>query len=208
MKSQRKKNQVGSIEKCESEVRRDWVAFVQNAKAEGQALRNRASRGFGLGWKLELPRGREIPFGYGLGWVDMSRWVAVCFLWPLNLIARWWRSGDWRLRHIGRAIAGPGIDAQFVAESQRLFREEQSFAEQYAAGYLAGWEECFDACLEAVHEELGTPHSLRRPAPKRASRATSRSPRIDAGNSSCAMAEAAEDTDPDVQPKIDRLKVN
>ena len=161
-KKGQKKSQVNSSRPDDPEVRRNWNAFVRNASREGQAVGKHALQALRLCWRLELPRGRRLPFGYGLAWVDLSRWVAVCFPWPLNWLARGLRSGNWRLRAIFRAVAGPGIDAQFIAESQRAFRQEQELAGQYAAGYLAGWEECFDACLEAVHEELGTPRSLRR----------------------------------------------
>ncbi len=204
MNPHRQKNQMSGAHECESEARRTGSAFTQNAGDEQQAHRHRPSHGLWLGWKVELPRGRHIPLGYGLAWVDMSRWVAVCVPWPLNLIARWWRAGNWRLRHVGRALAGPGVDAQFVADSQRVFREEQALAEQYAAGYLSGWQECFDACLEAVEEELGTPRRRHRPAPQRATRAACDSDRGAAGKSNCGTA----DESVGVEPIIDRLKVN
>ena len=35
-------------------------------------------------------------------------------------------------------------------ELQRLLRERQVLAEEYARGYLEGWEECFDAWTRAM----------------------------------------------------------
>ncbi len=200
----RQKNQKSGAHECESVARRNRNASFQNADEAQQAPRHRTSRGLWLGWRVDLPRGRHIPLGYGLAWVDMSRWVAVCVPWPLNLIARWWRAGNWRVRRVARALAGLGIDAQFVADSQRIYREEQALAEQYAAGYLSGWEECFDACLEAVQEELGTPRRRHRTAPQRASRTAHDSDRGAASKSTCGTA----DENTDAATIIDRLKVN
>ncbi|MGH9560371.1 MAG: hypothetical protein ACRD3S_02855 [Terracidiphilus sp.] len=36
----------------------------------------------------------------------------------------------------------------------RLHRDRQRLAEEYARGYICGWRECYDACLEAVEEEI------------------------------------------------------
>jgi hypothetical protein len=117
--------------------------------------RDHAPFGAWRGWRLELARGARIPRGYALAWVDMSRWVAVCYPWPVNLAARCWRTASWRLRQAVRAFHGPGRDAQLTAAAQRTFRQRQALAERYAAGYLCGWQDCFDACMEVVEEELG-----------------------------------------------------
>lgn len=201
----RQKNEKDGARERESVSQRNRNAYDQNAVEQQQALRQRSSRGLWLGWRVEIPRGRRIPLGYGLAWVDMSRWIAVCIPWPIHWIARWWRAVSWRLHRIGWSLIEPGIDARFAADMQRVYLEEQALAEQYASGYLSGWEECFEACLEAVQEELGLPCSQRQPARQRSARAISRSkPR----NLESKQACGATDENVDDAPVIDRLKVN
>ena len=201
----RQKNERDGARERESVSPGNRNAYDQNADERRRTLRQRSSRSLWLGWRVEIPRGRRIPLGYGLAWVDISRCIAVCIPWPIHLIARWWRAANWRLHRIGWSLIEPGIDARFAADLQRVYQEEQALAEQYASGYLAGWEECFEACLEAVQEELGIPRSQRQPARQTAARATSRSrPRNLKSKPACC----ATDENVDEAPVIDRLKVN
>lgn len=37
---------------------------------------------------------------------------------------------------------------------QRMHRERERPAVEYARGYMTGWRECFRACLDVVDEEI------------------------------------------------------
>jgi hypothetical protein len=95
-----------------------------------------------------------MPSGYALAWVDWSRRVAVCYPWPANWLARQWREFVWRIARAARALRGPGREGQEVANAQRIYRERQILAEEFAAGYLIGWQESLDACVEAIEEQV------------------------------------------------------
>ena len=106
------------------------------------------------GWRRELGQSARMPLGYGLAWVDWSRRVAVCYPWPANWLARQWREFVWRIERAAHALGGPGPEEQQVADAQRIYRERQILAEEFAAGYLTGWQECLDACVETIEEQV------------------------------------------------------
>lgn len=106
------------------------------------------------GCRRELAQGASMPFSNRVAWVDWSRRLAVCHPWPVSWLALQWREFAWRIVRAASALGGPGREEQEVADAQRIYRERQMIAEEYAAGYLDGWQECFDACMEAIEEEL------------------------------------------------------
>ena len=70
---------------------------------------------------------------------------------PLNWILRVLRE----LRHRAQlAVRAPGIEREDVFQMQRLHKERERLAEEYARGYLSGWQECFKTCMAAVEEEI------------------------------------------------------
>jgi len=106
------------------------------------------------GWRRELAQGAKMPLGYRLAWVDWSRRVAICYPWPANWLARQWRELVWRIERAARVLGGPGPEEQQVADAQRIYRERQVLAEEFAAGYLTGWQECLDACVEVIEQQV------------------------------------------------------
>lgn len=106
------------------------------------------------GWRRELVQDAKMPLGYGLAWVDWSRRVAVCYPWPANWLARQWREFVWRIERAARVFRGPGPEEQQVADAQRIYRERQILAEEFATGYLTGWQECLDACVETIEQQV------------------------------------------------------
>ena len=52
------------------------------------------------------------------------------------------------------AVRAPGIERPKVFQMQRVHRERELHAEEYARGYMAGWRECFQTCLSAVEDEI------------------------------------------------------
>ncbi len=106
------------------------------------------------GWRRELAQGATMPFGYAMAWVDWSRRMTVCYPWPASWLARQWREFVWRMARAARALGGPGREKEEMTNAQRIHRERQILAEEYASGYLTGWQECFEACVEAIEEEL------------------------------------------------------
>jgi hypothetical protein len=80
--------------------------------------------------------------------------LTVCYPWPASWLARQWREFVWRIACAAHVLVGPGREKLEVADAQRIYRERQIIAEEFAAGYLNGWQECFDACMEAIDEEL------------------------------------------------------
>ena len=106
------------------------------------------------GWRRELAQGARMPFGYGVAWVDWSRRLAVCYPRPADWLARQWRELAWRVERAARALVGPGPEEQQIEDAQRIYRERQILAEEFATGYMAGWQECLDACAEAIEEQV------------------------------------------------------
>ncbi len=104
-------------------------------------------------WQVrkEVGHGGVIPRGWELAWYEPRRRVGVYFPKPLHRIARAVREVAHRVR---MAIDAPDIERAEIFPMQRVHRERQKFAEEYARGYLAGWRECFHSCLSAVEEEI------------------------------------------------------
>ena len=95
----------------------------------------------------ELTFGARIPRGWRMAWYEPQRRVAVYFPAPLHWPMRAAREFAWRA---GLAWNARRRERQESDDMQRVFRERQRLAEEFAAGYLAGWHECLDACLEAI----------------------------------------------------------
>jgi hypothetical protein len=95
----------------------------------------------------EVTFGAPIPRGWRMAWYEPQRRVAVYFPVPLHGLAAAAREILWR---VGLALHAASRERHESHEMQRVFRERQCLAEEYAAGYLAGWHECLDACVEAL----------------------------------------------------------
>jgi hypothetical protein len=101
----------------------------------------------------EVTFGARIPRGWRIAWYEPQRRVAVYFPLPLHWLAEAFREIAWRAGIAWNALRRERHESE---EMQRVFRERQRLAEEYAAGYLAGWHECLDACVEALECD---PHS-------------------------------------------------
>ncbi len=97
--------------------------------------------------KCELGHGAEPRPGWRLAWYEPRRRVGVFFPAPLHLLARAIRELKWR---IGVAWRAPTRERHEVFDLQRVQREQQKLAAEFARGYLRGWAECIDAWAEAV----------------------------------------------------------
>lgn len=97
--------------------------------------------------KCELAHGAEPRRGWKLAWYEPRRRVGVFLPMPLHLVARAIRELKWRLALAWRA---PTRERQDVFDLQRVQREEQKLATEFARGYLRGWQECIDAWAAAV----------------------------------------------------------
>ena len=106
------------------------------------------------GWRKELARDTKMPPNYELAWMDWSRGVAVCYPWPMNWLARQWHGFVWRITRASCAFRGLGPEEQHVADAQRIYRQRQILAEEFAEGYLTGWQECLDACIETIEQQI------------------------------------------------------
>jgi hypothetical protein len=101
--------------------------------------------------RKEVTHGGVIPRGWQLAWYEPRRRVGVYYPAPLHWILRVTRE----LLHRARlAVRAPGIEHEEVFQMQRLHKERERMAEEYARGYLSGWRECFQTCLTAVEEEI------------------------------------------------------
>jgi hypothetical protein len=98
----------------------------------------------------EITWGGQIPDGWRISWYEPRRRVAVYFPTPLNWVARFARDVYWRFRLALHAQSQERFEA---CEMQRVFRERQVLAEEYARGYLEGWHECFDAWSQAMSSD-------------------------------------------------------
>lgn len=82
---------------------------------------------------------------------EPKRRVGVYYPAPLNWILRALRE----LHHRAQlAVRAPGIEREDVFQMQRLHKERERLAEEYARGYMSGWRECFQTCMAAVEEEI------------------------------------------------------
>ena len=89
--------------------------------------------------RKEATHGAVIPAGWRLAWYEPKRRVGVYYPAPLNWILRVLRE----LRHRAQlAVRAPGIEREDVFQMQRLHKERERLAEEYARGYLSGWQEC------------------------------------------------------------------
>jgi hypothetical protein len=52
------------------------------------------------------------------------------------------------------AVRAPGIERAEVFQMQRVHRDRELLAEEYAGGYKTGWRECFQTCLSEVEDEI------------------------------------------------------
>jgi hypothetical protein len=97
--------------------------------------------------KCELGHGATPRHGWRLAWYEPRRRVGIFLPAPLHLLARAMRELKWR---IGVACRAPTRERQDVFDLQRVEREKQKLAAEFARGYLRGWQECIDAWAEAV----------------------------------------------------------
>jgi hypothetical protein len=97
--------------------------------------------------KYELGHGAEPPRGWKLAWYEPRRHVGIFYPSPLHLVARALREFTWRIAVAWRA---PTRERQDVFDVQRVQRERQKLASEFARGYLRGWQECVDAWAGAV----------------------------------------------------------
>jgi hypothetical protein len=102
--------------------------------------------------RCELGHGMEPRRGWRLAWYEPRRRVGVFFPAPLHWMARAARELAWRLRLAWRA---PTRERHDVFDLQRVHRERQKLAEEYARGYMQGWQECFDAWVETMDTVSG-----------------------------------------------------
>ena len=101
--------------------------------------------------RKEVTHGGVIPRGWQLAWYEPRRRVGIYYPAPLNWILRSLRE----LHHRAQlAVRAPGIEHEEVFQMQRVHKERERLAEEYARGYLSGWRECFQTCLTAVEEEI------------------------------------------------------
>lgn len=101
--------------------------------------------------RKEVTHGGVIPPGWQLAWYEPRRRLGVYYPAPLHWILRAIRE----LRHRAQlAVRSPGMEHDEVFQMQRLHKERERLAEEYARGYLSGWRECFQTCLTAVEEEI------------------------------------------------------
>lgn len=101
--------------------------------------------------RKEVTHGGVIPRGWRLAWYEPRRRVGVYYPAPLHWILRVAREILHRTR---LAVRAPGLEHEEVFQMQRLHKERERLAEEYARGYLSGWRECFQTCLTAVEEEI------------------------------------------------------
>jgi len=101
--------------------------------------------------RKEVTHGGVIPRGWQLAWYEPRRRVGIYYPAPLNWILRAMRE---LLHRAHLAVGAPGIEHEEVFQMQRLHKERERLAEEYARGYLSGWRECFQTCLTAVEDEI------------------------------------------------------
>jgi hypothetical protein len=107
--------------------------------------------------RREVGHGGIVPHGWQMAWYEPRRRVGVYYPAPLHWMLRAAREIVYRVR---LALHAPGIECAQVFEMQRMHRERQRLADEYARGYLIGWRECFRDCLAAVEEELTRPDEV------------------------------------------------
>lgn len=102
-------------------------------------------------FRKELSLGERVPRCYGMAWYEPRRNVGVYFPVPFHSVVRLCRN----LRRLVSAAFGSHESEHAIAvEFQRLERERQRLADEFARGYLKGWRECFQTCLSAIEDEI------------------------------------------------------
>lgn len=103
--------------------------------------------------RRERPEGAPQPRGWRLAWYERRGRVGIYLPMPLHWLARFTREVRYR---ISLAWQAPSRERKEFYDCERIHRERQRLAEEFARGYLAGWQECFQVCKEAMEEELGS----------------------------------------------------
>ncbi|MGA9883626.1 MAG: hypothetical protein WBQ34_07900 [Candidatus Acidiferrales bacterium] len=101
--------------------------------------------------RREAGHGGAVPGGWRMAWYEPPRRVGIYYPAPLHWILRGLRDFSYRLRV---ALRAPRIERAQAFEMNRVHRDRQRLADEYARGYMCGWRECYDACLDAVEEEI------------------------------------------------------
>ena len=86
-----------------------------------------------------------------MAWYEPRRRTGVYYPRPLNWLLRAVREFIYRVQ---LAVHAPRLECAQVFDMQRLHRERERLAVEYARGYITGWRECFRACLDVVEEEI------------------------------------------------------
>ena len=101
--------------------------------------------------RREAGHGGCVPRGWQMAWYEPRRRVGVYYPAPLHWLLRALREVAYRLR-VARRM--PSIEQLQVFDMQRLHKQRERLADEYASGYLVGWRECYQTCIAAVEEEL------------------------------------------------------
>ena len=86
-----------------------------------------------------------------MAWYEPRRRMGVYYPRPLNWLLRAVREFIYRVQ---LAVHAPRLECAQVFDMQRLHRERERLAVEYARGYVTGWRECFHACLDVVEDEI------------------------------------------------------
>jgi hypothetical protein len=101
--------------------------------------------------RREACQGGYVPRGWQMAWYEPRRRVGVYYPAPLHWLLRALREIAYRMR-VARRM--PSIEQLQVFDMQRLHKQRERLADEYASGYLVGWRECYQTCIAAVEEEL------------------------------------------------------
>jgi hypothetical protein len=103
------------------------------------------------GIRREVTHGGVVPRGWQMAWYEPRRRTGVYYPRPLNWLLRAVREFIYRVQ---LAVHAPRLECAQVFDMQRLHRERERLAVEYARGYMTGWRECFRTCLDVVEEEI------------------------------------------------------
>jgi hypothetical protein len=109
------------------------------------------------GVRREVTHGGIVPRGWQMAWYEPRRRTGVYYPRPLNWLLRGLREFIYRVQ---LAVHAPRLECAQVFDMQRLHRERERLAAEYARGYVLGWRECFHACLDVVEEEIACAHGV------------------------------------------------
>src|SRR5262249_7282738 len=103
------------------------------------------------GIRREVTHGGIVPRGWQMAWYEARRRTGVYYPRLLN-----WLLGALRelMYRVHLAVRAPRLECAQVFDMQRLHRERERLAVEYARGYVSGWRECFQTCLDVVDEEI------------------------------------------------------